>query len=189
MMPLWKRLTYALIASVLIAGAILLLAGAGLPQRADFTGYRLAGAVRPVAPEPDALAPPFTLDALNGEPVTLWDLRGQPVVVNFWATWCAPCLAEMPELQALYDAHAADGLRVLAVNLGEPADAVRAWADALGLRFDMLLDPSAATAQRYYLRGYPSTFIVSPGGVIVRVFHGPVRMADLQAALTPYLAG
>ncbi|MEO8395104.1 MAG: TlpA disulfide reductase family protein, partial [Chloroflexota bacterium] len=97
------------------ATAFALLFAAGLPNRAAYTGQILANG-QVVAPEIGAFAPPIDAPTLDGT-VDLAQLRGTPVIINFWATWCVPCRVEMPELQAYHQAHPA--ARVLAVNLGE----------------------------------------------------------------------
>ncbi|MBC8330632.1 MAG: redoxin domain-containing protein [Anaerolineae bacterium] len=117
----------------------------------------------------DAPAPDFELVSLNGESIRLEDLRGQPVLINFWATWCAPCKLEMPAFQDRYEQHAG-ALRILAVNFDEPRADVHAFADDLGLTFDVLLDPGGEVQRLYQVRGYPTTVLVDADGV-VRVLH------------------
>lgn len=117
----------------------------------------------------DAPAPDFELAALNGESIRLEELRGQPVLINFWATWCAPCQLEMPAFQDRYEQHAG-ALRVLAVNFDEPRADVQAFADDLGLTFDVLPDPGGEVQRLYQVRGYPTTVLVDADGV-VRVLH------------------
>ncbi|MBT3391472.1 MAG: redoxin domain-containing protein [Chloroflexi bacterium] len=117
----------------------------------------------------DTPAPDFELVALTGESIRLEDLRGQPVLINFWATWCAPCKLEMPAFQDRYEQYAGD-LRILAVNFDEPRADVQAFADDLSLTFDVLLDPGGEVQRLYQVRGYPTTVLVDADGV-VRVLH------------------
>jgi cytochrome c biogenesis protein CcmG, thiol:disulfide interchange protein DsbE len=165
--------------------AFLIVAQTGLPERVDYTGYLEAG--QRVAPELNAIAPPFSLPTLAGNRLRLADLRGRVVIVNFWATWCEPCKVEMPELQALYQQYEQRGLRVLAVNLGESRGAVQQWADTFGLTFDVLQDEKQQVAAQYQLRGQPSTYIISPGGIIMHIVYGPVSREALEAAIAPFL--
>ncbi|MFQ3568604.1 MAG: TlpA disulfide reductase family protein [Aggregatilineales bacterium] len=175
-----------LLAFASLAASLWLVRTAGLPQRADYTGFAI-GALY-FAPELDALAPPFTAPSINGDAIDLLALRGGPVIVNFWATWCAPCRAEMLELETLFRRDNGHGLRVIGVNLQEPRQAVAAWVDTLGLTFDIALDDDGAIAARYQLRGQPSTYVIAPNGVITAIFYGPTTAERLRRAITPYLA-
>lgn len=124
-----------------------------------------------------APAPDLTAETVDGRRVSLVDLRGQVVVLNFWATWCAPCRDEMPALEARYEKYKDQGLVVLAIDFDEPADDVRAFADQLGLTFPVLLDPGATIQQLYRVRGYPTTYFVDRDGTI-RVQHIGVMFED-----------
>jgi peroxiredoxin len=119
------------------------------------------------APEVGAVAPEISLQSLQGELMSLVDLRGQVVLINFWATWCGPCKLEMPAIQARYND---GGFAVLAVDFNEPADRVQAFVDDLDLSFPILLDPGGLVQEQYRVRGYPTTFFVDADGII-RVLH------------------
>ncbi|MFQ5942598.1 MAG: peroxiredoxin family protein [Anaerolineales bacterium] len=119
-----------------------------------------------VAPTQGALAPDFSLLNLEGEPVTLSELRGHPLMINLWATWCAPCRIEMPHIQDRFERYAGEGFLVLAVDFDEPAGLVEEFRDEFGLTFDILLDPGAEVQELYRNRSYPSTFFVDENGVI-----------------------
>jgi cytochrome c biogenesis protein CcmG, thiol:disulfide interchange protein DsbE len=181
-----RQLIILVAAAVCLGLAALLVLAAGLPDRAAYTGWMAAGGDL-IAPEIGARAPSFALPAADGERVELAASPGGPVLVNFWATWCVPCAVEMPELQTLYQQHQSDGLRILAVNMGEPPAAVRAWGRELGLTYDLLIDQDEAVARLYRLRAQPSTFVISPRGIITHIYHGPASEEQLRAALSPYL--
>lgn len=172
-------------AVVCLTAALLLIINGGLPQRAAFTGQQSNNLLIPTAPELNALAPNFTRPTLNGDNLTLTTLQGAPVIINFWATWCQPCLAEMPILQQVYERYRDSGLRVLAVNLGESPQVIRQWQERLGLTYDMIIDEDQTVAALYHLRGQPSTYIVTPNGIITHIFFGPVSESMLEAALHP----
>lgn len=171
-----KRIFMGVISAIFIGIGLLIIIGAGLPNRADFTGFRLPDSVRPIAPEINAMAPPF--NELN-------DYEGQPIIINFWATWCEPCLAEMPDLQRLYDEYTNSGLIVLGVNLGESQSDVDEWREKLSLTFPMLID-DGRIAGLYRLRTQPTTFIISPQGVITHIFHGTIRLESVREAIAPF---
>ena len=130
-------------------------------------------------------APAFTLQDVDGNEVALADFQGQPVILNFWATWCAPCRIEMPELQATYEKYQDDGLVILALNQDEAAETVRSFFyHQFGLTFTPVLDVDQLIAQEYGVFNYPSTYFVNRDGEITAVHRGPV----LQAQIEGYLA-
>lgn len=112
------------------------------------------------------VATDFTLARLGGGDVTLSDHRGQFVLINFWATWCIPCRAEMPYLQEVDDAYGDDFI-VLAVNMGEDEDRVRPFIEEMGYTYPILLNPPQEMTREHNVRGLPVSFIVGPDGDIV----------------------
>jgi peroxiredoxin len=116
-------------------------------------------------PSLDAPAPAFELTGLSGEQIQLEDYRGQVVLLNFWATWCAPCRLEMPTLQSRADQFS-DKLAVVAVNNAEDPAKVQSFVDELSLSFDVLFDPQAEIQQLYRVRGYPTTYLIDAEGII-----------------------
>ena len=133
-------------------------------------------------------APPFTLADPSGTTVSLEELRGQVVLVNFWATWCLPCRAEMPELDEFAREYQGAGFRVLAVNVLEDADAVRRFGEELQLELPLLVDPHGEVYRAYGVQGLPTSFLVDPEGVIRHVQLGVVSRRFLQARV-PALLG
>lgn len=129
--------------------------------------FQLAGksSGSPTVPEIDSPAPDFSLQTLSGDTVTLSDYAGQVVLINFWATWCLPCRAEMPLLQQ-YGERYSDDLVILAVNNGEPADQVEVFVRELDLTLPVLLDPEEAVTQLYRVRGFPTTLFIDRNGKI-----------------------
>jgi peroxiredoxin len=132
-----------------------------------------------------APAPDFTLTDVAGNAVTLSKLKGQVVLINFWATWCGPCRVEMPAIQRRYEAFKDQGLTVLAVNFDEPLIDVSAFQNSFNLTFPVLLDPGGIVNDLYRMRGYPSSFMVDRSGLITKLHIG--LMTEKQ--LDNYLAG
>ncbi len=127
------------------------------------------------APRPGFVAPDFTLETLDGEAITLSDLRGKGVVINFWAGWCLPCRTEMPALERTWNALGDDGLVILAVNLQESPNRVGAFVEQFGLTFPILLDRDGSVFEQYQVQLYPTTFFINREGVIQDViFGGPM---------------
>jgi len=163
---------------VFIFIGVWLLLQVGLPNREDYTGS-FVETIGYVAPEINNIAPPFTLSTNSFEQLTLHDLSESVIIVNFWATWCVPCRAEMPELQDLYQTYE-HKIRILGVNLGESPQSVAQWINEYDLTFDILLDPLQSVAQLYQIRGQPSTYVLDRHHVIHAIYYGAVRMEQLE---------
>ncbi len=118
-----------------------------------------------LAPETNAPAPDFELANLSGQAVRLADLRGHPVIVNFWATWCGPCRLEMPLLQKYADRYPQD-LHILAVNDGEPITHIQKFVDELSLKFDVLQDPAEKATNLFRVSDFPTTYFLDSDGNI-----------------------
>jgi thiol-disulfide isomerase/thioredoxin len=127
------------------------------------------------APEVGKSAPDFKLDTLDGQTLVLSQLKGKPVLVNFWATWCGPCRYEMPFLQQLHEDWPEEELVLLAVNVGESSSDVSQFMQSQGFSFTVLLDRQAAVAQQYNVMGIPSTFFIDSDGVIQEIKVGSFR--------------
>jgi len=125
-------------------------------------------------------APEWTLDSLAGESVSLSDYRGQAVVLNFWATWCGYCEMEIPHFVDLYAEAAEEGLVILAVDMMEERTDVRAYAEDMGMEFPILLDRQGAVADRYYVRGIPTTVFIDRDGIVRRIHAGALTDAQLR---------
>lgn len=120
------------------------------------------------------LAPELQLENLAGEQVRLSDLRGQPVMINFWAVWCGYCRTELPEMQEVYEAYRDRGFVILAVDVQEERSEVQPFVEELGLTFPILLDSKGEVSRSYRIRGLPTTYFVDGDGVIVDRELGPV---------------
>ena len=131
----------------------------------------------------DRLAPNFRLENSEGGAIVLSDLRGTPVLLNFWATWCGPCRFEMPELQALHE-RLGDRLFLLAVALDESVGEVNEFKADLGLTFTTVIDDGQKVFDRYAPFGLPSTYMLDADGVIRAVKFGPfVGQDDINKSL------
>jgi peroxiredoxin len=139
----------------------------------------------PPSPKEGFSAPDFELISLTGDIVRLSALRGQPVIINLWASWCPPCKAEMPALEAAFLDFRESGLQVLAVNLTtqDSVEAAEAFVSANRLSFPVLLDVNGDVVRSYRLRALPTTFFVDPSGVIQKVVvGGPLSRITLQTS-------
>lgn len=136
-------------------------------------------------PKAGSAAPDFTLPTLDGITVTLSALRGRPVIINFWASWCVPCRSEAPELQRAFEQHNAQGLTVLGVNVTDTdtrADAA-AFVKEFRLTYPIPMDERGDVTSLYRVQGLPATFFVGADGVIRRVILGQINRRDLNEGI------
>ncbi|MGE7132541.1 peroxiredoxin family protein [Lysinibacillus xylanilyticus] len=134
--------------------------------------------------------PDFTLTSLDGKDVTLSKLRGKKVVLNFWATWCPPCKAEMPHMQNYYEQYAKkDNVEIIAVNLTQAerditddakVDSVMTFRDSFNLTFPILLDPKNSAGEDYQILTIPTTYFIDSNGYIQRAIKGPMNVEMLK---------
>ena len=135
--------------------------------------------------------PPFRLASLDQRTSGLEDFKDRVVVLNFWATWCQPCTAEMPTLEKLWRAYRNRGLTVLGVTVdrGGPRDLIDPYVRNLGLTFPILIDPDLKVAGAWRVTGLPATFIVKPGGEVTGFVVGAREWdsAEMRALLESLL--
>jgi thiol-disulfide isomerase/thioredoxin len=122
------------------------------------------GEEQPLREWKDKPTPRLALKDLAGKPVDLASLKGRVVLVNFWATWCEPCIAEMPSIQRLETKLGGKPFAVLAVNYGESTAKVEKWLQKSGVTLHVLLDPDTEAAEAWGAKGLPMTFLVDAGG-------------------------
>ncbi len=131
----------------------------------------------------------FALQGVDGQTLALSHFIGRPILVNFWATWCGPCRIEMPEIQAIWEAHKDDGLVVLALDQDESAGDVQAYFDELGLTFTPLLDDGSRTAKSFGLQGtLPASVFINPDGEVSVIHRGVMTRGQLDSFLDQTLA-
>ena len=126
-------------------------------------------------------APARRAKDLAGRSWDLAGLQGRAVLVNFWATWCPPCLAELPSMQALADQNGPDRLVVLCVNVRESAAKVARFVQATGLRLPVLLDPDGAVTQAWNVNVFPTSVLVGADGQPSRRIRGELDWTGSQA--------
>ncbi len=122
---------------------------------------------------PQTLPPEFRGRTVEGQAVSLAELGGRVVLLNFWATWCLECRPEMPEIERLYREFGPQGLTVMAINAREGSTAVRAYAKELGLTFPLVLDSTGEIGKLYGVIGIPTSFLIGRDGRAVALAVGP----------------
>lgn len=180
-----RRRAWLFVAIGVLLGLAAGLAAWGGPSDGSGTSTASAAAkLTPVtAPVVGGLAPELKASSLDGDEFRLGEMRGRVVLLSFWATWCEPCRVDMPLLEARYEAEKSKGLLVVGVNFDETEAEVRAYRDALGLTFPILLDPGGEVQALYRVRGYPTTFFVDEAGVIQFVHVGSMDGETLEGYL------
>jgi len=152
-------------------------------QTAAETGYE-------VGLRPGNLAPDFEFSDFSGRRLRLSDFRGRPVAINFWASWCGPCKAEMPALEAAVSRYQARGLAVIGLNNGESFTNAKRFLDQVNVELTAIgFDPRADIARRYAVGGMPTTYFIDSNGVITRVVTGALNERLLQSAVDEAIIG
>ncbi|MBM4422479.1 MAG: redoxin domain-containing protein [Chloroflexi bacterium] len=168
----------------LTIGALVLFGFPSLPP-ATAGGTASGGTAAPYTGSP---APDFTLENISGQKITLSKLKGKPVLINFWATWCGPCRIEMPAIEAARQKYKSEGLTVLAVGADEPLKDVTAFVNELGLTFEVLMDPGLTVNDMYRIQAYPTSFFIGRDGVIASLQIGLMSESQLEENLAKILA-
>ncbi|MHB1160860.1 MAG: TlpA family protein disulfide reductase [Chloroflexota bacterium] len=143
-----------------------------------------SGATRPdVGPKVGNLAPDFALKGLDGQTVRLSEMRGKPVLINFWATWCPPCRQEMPDLEKAYQKYKGQGVLFLGVDKQEDEETVRKFVQQNRYSWTFLLDSDGRVANSYWVSGIPTSYFVDREGIVRDVHIGAINASLLEAKL------
>lgn len=172
--------------SLLLVAAFLLvggLAGCSGGEQAGAAGDDAA--LQGITPGKTALE--FSLETLDGNRVSLSDYRGQVVLVNFWATWCPPCRAEIPDLEAAHQAHQNSGLVILGVSVEDPPDLVELFLREVDITYPILLDRSGKVYRAYRAPGLPMSVLVDRDGIIQFRHIGELSAHELDEYLSQML--
>ena len=146
------------------------------------TGCSAGTNQKPVIGKP---APDFQLKNLDGQSISLSDFRGKPVLINFWASWCQPCVYEMPFIQEVFEEWSGQGLVVLTINIGESSSKAKTFMESHDLSFPVLLDTKQDVAEKYNIRGIPTTFFIDENGIIKRMKIGAfISAAEIENSLS-----
>ena len=141
--------------------------------------------------DPAVMAPDFELFDLDGKPYRLSDFRGHVVIINFWATWCPPCRAEMPSMQRAWEQIEDEGIQMLGINVGEDEDTVFQFSADYPVEFPLLLDRDSSVIAAWPVLGLPTNFVIDPRGRIVyraigsREWDDPDLLEQVRALANP----
>ena len=162
----------------------LLVVSACIPSAQDIITDQQSGLPTLPAPEVGRLAPDFTLIDLEGNSVTLSDFRGKVIFINFWASWCPPCRAEMPEIEAVYQEYKSKDVVFIGIDLLETENEVRQLVEEGGFSWTFVIDTTDEVGMNYGITVIPTTFFVDKKGIIRAVNIGAMtkRMIESQIA-------
>ena len=132
-------------------------------------------------------APELGLTSVGGVPASLADYRGQVILVNNWATWCPPCRAEMPELEAYYQAHKNNDFTLIGVSAGDTQAQVENFVHKYGVTFPMWLDPTGKSLHAFQTDYLPSSFVIDSTGTVRLAWAGAISLESLEEYVTPLL--
>lgn len=142
------------------------------------------GLVTNGGPKVGSLAPDFALtDVRTGQAFTLASLRGRPVWINFWATWCPPCKTELPIMKQKYDKYKAQGLAIVGIDMQEDPAYVKSYVDSNAFDWTFVVDPDGAVTNRYYTAGIPSHLFIDEIGIIRALYVGDLQEPSMEILL------
>lgn len=167
--------------SRIIGLALLLTLVAGCTQDGDAAGDGRGSADGPLVTD-------RTYETFEGAQVSLRQFAGEPLVVNFWASWCPPCVAEMPEFERVHIARR-DQVRLIGLNTQDAVEQARALVGRTGVTYDLGLDPDGGMFRDFAVIAMPSTFFVDAAGVVVHRHAGILSEAQLDALIVEHLVG
>ena len=127
-------------------------------------------------------APNFTLKNMNNKDITLRNLEGKKVFINFWASWCPPCKTEMPAIQKLHENYGEE-IEIIAVNLEEQKKKVKKYLENENLNFTVLLDKNKKAANKYLIRAIPTSYFLDENGVIIEKHMGILNYQNMKEIL------
>jgi cytochrome c biogenesis protein CcmG/thiol:disulfide interchange protein DsbE len=142
------------------------------------------------APQTGFLAPPFSAMDISGREVAFTSFSGEVLIINFWASWCPPCRAEMPVLQEIYQDYNSKGLTVLGINAAfqDSSTKMNTFLDSYNVRFPIFLDSTGMVNRQYEIQSLPTTFFVGRDGIIRdMVIGGPLSYAGLEERIKPLI--
>jgi cytochrome c biogenesis protein CcmG/thiol:disulfide interchange protein DsbE len=179
---LGSLLVLAVTAAIVMGGAYLVDRPAAAAP--GTTAVAISGTGSGSAPKVGSAAPDFTATTVAGKAVSLNSYKGHPVWLTFGASWCSPCQAEAPDIQATYQKFKASGVVVLAISISEDAATDRAWTNRVGLTYPMIADTNSAIASEYRVSSIPAHYFIDASGVLRSIQAGSLSPDQMDAALT-----
>ena len=133
----------------------------------------------------DFAAPELSLENINGQTESLLNYRDHVLLVNNWATWCPPCLAEMPTLAAYHSEHKSEGFTLIAIEAGDPVEVVSQFAQSHNMTFPVWLDPNGAALKAFGNGNLPNSYVIDRSGTVRYAWTGAIDRETLEKYITP----
>lgn len=176
------------LALVLVGGGLLIVGAVSLLLLSKPGTTGASEAYTSVVPVPvNFPAPDLKLTDIDGNEIGITDYRGQVVLINNWATWCPPCRAEMPTLEAYFQDHRQDGFTLIGIEAGDARDEVAEFATEYKLSFPVWLDPQNDSLRGFYNASLPNSYVIDRGGTVVLGWTGAISREMLEEHVTPLL--
>ena len=180
MSGMFRTVVFVLVSAMLLAAAVVVLDATGAPSAAPRVGVKRGLTLDDSIRELELIRPPrpkvaddFTIPTADGKSFRLSAHRGRPIFINFWATWCPPCLEEMPAMERLWQAQKESGLVMLAVTVDANPKLVAPFVERHAFTFTVGLDTKMELAQTYGVRALPSSFVIDRDGRLTAIAVGP----------------
>ncbi len=176
-----KKEQPAMVRWIILMGVVVILGGVWIIINRVPTGNAAASGELAPAPVKGHPAPEIVLTSTDGQEIRLSDFQGKPVLLNFWATWCPPCRAETPDLQATHR-EIGDKLVIIGVNMtSQDGGDVEAFLREFGVTYPVVLDPDGTAARAYNILGLPTSVFIDRNGIVQEVFTGAVNKAYIES--------
>jgi thiol-disulfide isomerase/thioredoxin len=180
-----RQVALALLLGAAILGTVYLVERGNEARRA--TTIVVPGVAGAQAPRVGQPAADFQITSPDGQPLSLAQFKGRPVWINFWASWCAPCRAEFPDMDAVYRKHQDRGLVLLAISYAEQPAEVAAYIERAQPAFTIGVDPAGTVAGQYRVLGLPTHVFVDAEGIVRDIRVGPMNQELMQEKLATIL--
>jgi cytochrome c biogenesis protein CcmG/thiol:disulfide interchange protein DsbE len=185
--PMRNQTSFQRILAFIVIGIGLIAVGVAAMALLTMRQTQVGREISAIPAKVNYAAPSLTLNDLEGKPHSLNDYPGQVVLVNLWATWCPPCLEEMPVFEGFYRDYSTNGFLIIAINDGDPLSDVQEFVENYGLTFPIWSDPEYSTEQTFETMNLPSSYVIDRQGRVRLRWVGAISRAMLEKYVLPII--